>query len=165
MPIGACTAAGVLLCLKIDQRLEKLSGTGWARILQLDPVGNGLFVVSAICLLLAVEWAPTNYGWSNGKTIALFVVFGLGAIAFVASQMLWKARATVPPRIISQRNVLFTCIFAFCISSTVFTTVYYLPVWFQAINGLSPVISAVHTLPMIISQLLGTFLSSGMTTR
>lgn len=165
MPIGACTAAGVIFCLKIDQKLETLSGTGWARVLQLDPIGNALFVVSAICLLLAVEWAPTNYGWSNARTIVLFVVFGLGTITFVASQILWKAHATIPSRIASQRTVLFASVFAFFISSTVFVIIYYLPIWFQAINGLSPIMSAVHTLPMIISQLLGTFLSAGMTTR
>lgn len=165
MPIGAFTVAGTVLVLKIDQKVEKVSGSLSQKIMQFDPVGNLLFVVSAICLLLAVEWASTSYGWSNGRTITLFVVAGIGAIAFITTEVILKKNATVPSRVAGQRTVAFATLFAFCIGSTVFVVVYYLAVWFQAVMGLSPIMSAVHTLPMIISQLLGTFIAAGLTTR
>jgi hypothetical protein len=154
-----------MIFLKIDQKLDTLSGSVLDRIQQFDPIGNTLFIVSAMCLLLSVEWASTTYGWPNGRTIVLFIMFGLGMIAFVASQIMWKETATVPSRIVGQRTVIFASIFAFCISSTVFVVVFYLAIWFQAVDGLSPIMSAVHTLPMIIAQLLGTFLSAGLTTK
>ncbi|KAL9083507.1 MAG: hypothetical protein Q9165_008488 [Trypethelium subeluteriae] len=165
VPIGAFTIAGTVLVLRVDQKADKVSGSLLQRIMQFDPVGNLLFIVSVICLLLAVEWASTSYGWSDGRTITLFVIFGIGAIAFVSTQIILKRNATVPSRVAGQRTVAFAALFAFCISSAVFVVIYYLAVWFQAVEGLSPIMSAVHTLPMIISQLMGTFIAAGLTTR
>ena len=43
--------------------------------------------------------------------------------------------------------------------------IYYLPIWFQAIHGDDAVFSAVHMLPMILTQVICVVLSGGLTKR
>ncbi|KAI9878064.1 MAG: hypothetical protein M1830_002013 [Pleopsidium flavum] len=165
LPIGAVTAIGILIFLHVDQQLEKVDGGAIARIMRFDPLGNVLFICAVICLLLALQWGGTTYDWSNGRIIALFVLFAVLFIAFVAMQVWQGENATIPSRVARQRTIRFGALFALCIGSTVFIMVYYLPIWFQAIHGDDAVTSAVHLLPLILSQLAGTIVAGGMTTR
>nr|WOL36634.1 MFS transporter [Pseudogymnoascus verrucosus] len=41
--------------------------------------------------------------------------------------------------------------------------VYFLPIWFQAIHGDDPIMSAVHMLPLILSQVAGVLIAGSMT--
>jgi len=72
---------------------------------------------------------------------------------------------TVPSRIAKHRTIRFGALFALCIGATVFPMVYYLPIWFQAIHGDDPVLSAVHMLPLILSQVTSVILGGGLTKR
>jgi hypothetical protein len=76
-------------------------------------------------LLLALQWGGSTYPWKSGRVIALFVVFGVLTIAFIAVQA-WKQEAgTVPPRIIKTRSIWAGACFAFFQGATFFTFVFY----------------------------------------
>lgn len=96
-----------------------------------DLAGTLCFLPMVVCLLLALQWGGSTYAWSNGRIIALFVVFGLLLIAFVLIQ--WKAKdnATLPFRIIQKRSIAATSWFALCLGAAFFVFVYYIPIWFQ----------------------------------
>jgi hypothetical protein len=81
----------VLFFLTVKPRKpdEKDNMTLMDRIWQYDIIGSFLFVPSMVCLLLAIQWGGTTYPWSNGRVIALFVVFGVLLIGFVLVQ-LWN---------------------------------------------------------------------------
>lgn len=72
---------------------------------------------------------------------------------------------TVPSRVARQRTIRFGALFALTVGSTVFIMVYYLPIWFQAIHGDTAITSAIHMLPLIISQVFGVIFAGAMTTR
>ena len=117
------------------------------------------FIPSIICLLLALQWGGTKYAWSSGRIIALFVVFGIFIIAFVADQIYMKENATVPPRIIGMaRDIPGAMFWGFCIGSGFFTFVYYLPIYFQAIHGNSATTSGIHTLPFLLAQVFSSII-------
>jgi hypothetical protein len=87
--------------LKTDGNVLK-DRTIWGLLWKLDPIGLALFLPSVICVLLALQvseielnlkqctdqeqWGGTTYAWSNGRIIALFIVFGITLIAFIAVQ-------------------------------------------------------------------------------
>jgi hypothetical protein len=132
-----------------------------------------------VCLLLALQWGGTKYPWSDARIIALFVVFGLLIIAFMVIQVLSGERATVPLRIMKNRNIWGCCLFGFSLGAAFFVLVFYLAVscrlplkqhpparllissqtWFQAIKGVSAVKSAVMNLPLILSMTVVIILS------
>lgn len=130
----------------------------------MDLEGTVVFMVSVICLLLALQWGGTKYPWSSGRIIALLVIAILLGIVFVAIQIWKKERATVPPRIFMNRNVWAAAIFCACLGGGFFTVVYYLPIWFQAIKGVSAVKSGIMSLPSILGTVVFSVIAGGLTT-
>lgn len=59
------------------------------------------------------------------------------------------------------RNSVISCaVMANILSSGAFFSVaYYLPVWFQVVENVSPVTSGVYSLPSVISQVIGSVAS------
>jgi hypothetical protein len=84
---------------------------------QLDLLGEFFLLPCIVCLLLALQWGGSTYPWSDGRIIALFVLFGVLLIAFVAVQV-WKPEtATIPARIIANRSIIGGMWFVFCLAS------------------------------------------------
>jgi hypothetical protein len=104
-----------------------------------------------ICLLLALQWGGTTYEWSNGRIIALFVVFGVLISIFIFVQFKQGDNGTVPPRIIKMRSVWTAAWFSFGTGAAFLLSVYFLPIWFQAVKGASAVNSGLMNLPMLIA--------------
>ncbi|KAM5444835.1 hypothetical protein MferCBS31731_000290 [Microsporum ferrugineum] len=151
------------------------------KLAQLDLPGSAVLIPGVTCLLLALQWGGQTYEWSNGRIIALLVLAGILLIAFVATQFLLPKTATIPPTILKFRSVAAAAWSTICIGSSQYIfgiliplskvyhrmlttlTVYYLPIWFQAIKNVSPVDSGIHLLPMmvsfIITQLAGGFIN------
>jgi hypothetical protein len=59
----------------------------------------------------------------------------------------------MPRSLISQRDVLFSGLYVALLRSALYGGVYYLPLYFQAVNDASAIMSAVYILSLIISQL------------
>jgi len=60
----------------------------------------------------------------------------------------------IPLSIVSNRIVFFSALENFFFAGALFVTSYYLPIYFQAVRGVSPSLSGVYVLPGILSQML-----------
>lgn len=70
----------------------------------------------------------------------------------------------MPPRIISQRSMASSSWFAFALGGSFFILIYYIPIWFQAIKGVSAMDSGIRNLPMILALVLMSIVSGGLVT-
>jgi len=134
------------------------------RLMRFDPIGTLIFIPAVVSLLLALQWGGTVYPWNNGRIIALFVVFGVLIISFLFIQWRQQDNATVPPRIISNRSVLSASFYAFSLGSAFFLFVYYIPIWFQSVQGVSAVNSGIRNLPLLLSVVVASIVSGGLIT-
>ena len=129
MPFGGITVVGILFFLKLDEK-SAASQQSWVVILKkLDLIGSFLFVPAIICLLLALQWGGVEYEWSNGRVIALLVVFAVALLGFIVLQCFLGDNATVPVRIATQRSIAFASLFSFCLGASFFIVTYYVPIW------------------------------------
>ena len=78
---------------------------------------------------------------------------------FVVVELWQKENALVPPHILKNRSVAFGFCYAIAIGSAFVTMIYYLPIWFQAIKGVSAVKSGIMNLPTLISVVLASIMS------
>lgn len=125
------------------------------KIKEFDPIGTVLFMPSIICLLLALQWGGTTYAWHDARIIALFALFGVLFAAFSFVQYRLPANmATVPIHIIRKRTVWASVLFIFAAGAAFTSCLYFLPIWFQAVKGVSAVSSGLMNLPMLISLVL-----------
>jgi MFS family permease len=124
LPIGAVTFFFILFFFKNPKSLK--TAKGWKeQVAEIDLIGSFFFLPAIISLLLALQWGGTKYPWSDGRIIALFVVFGVLIIIFIGVQWWGQERATVPPRLIKNRNVWGSAWYALAIGAAYFVLVYY----------------------------------------
>ena len=135
------------------------------QLVQLDLLGNLFFLPGIVCLLLALQWGGSTYAWSDGRIIALLVLFAVLIIAFIAIQI-WKGEnATVPPRIIRKRSIAAGFWYTICIGATLLVVVYFLPLWFQSIKGATAIRSGFMLLPLIMSVVISSILTGAAVTK
>ncbi|KAJ5732008.1 hypothetical protein N7493_003489 [Penicillium malachiteum] len=129
------------------------------KVSQLDPVGNLFLVPSVVCLLLALEWGGSIYAWANWRIIFLFILFGVLAGVFVFTQIRRGDRALVPPRIFTQRSVLAGVFWTTSLGAGMVVMLYYLPIWFQAVQNVDAEESGIRNLPLVLSMVVGVIFS------
>ncbi|KAJ7082694.1 major facilitator superfamily domain-containing protein [Mycena belliarum] len=165
LPIGAVTLLVICLFFKAPGVSRKSQSMPlWERIQQFDPLGTIIFVPAIICLLLALQWGGSKYPWRDARIIVLFVLFGVLITAFSAIQVWKQELATIPPRILKKRSILAGAWFALCLGASFFILVYFLPIWFQAIKGVSAVKSGIDNLPMILSLVISSLIGGAVVT-
>jgi hypothetical protein len=113
-------------------------------------------------LLLAVQWGGIKYSWNSATVIGLLCGFvGMMAI-FIAWQWQAQDEASIPPKILMNRNVAVASIVSFFMFGSLQLIVYFLPVWFQVIKGATPTQSGIDFLPSVLSTMLFTFVAGGL---
>ncbi|KAJ4584388.1 hypothetical protein HRR81_000194 [Exophiala dermatitidis] len=151
LPVGAVTMVVLFFVLRLPVHgRQRAKVPVKQQFNQLDPVGTAIFMPAIICLLLALQWGGTEYSWSNARIIALFVLSGVLLTGFAAVQIWRQELATIPPRILKNRSIAAGVAYAFLSGAGMMTLVYFLPIWFQAIKGASPVHSGVMKLPAVL---------------
>ncbi|PWY90526.1 MFS general substrate transporter [Aspergillus sclerotioniger CBS 115572] len=153
LPIGGATIFFIVLFFKAPRSVKSNSEIK-DQLSQFDIPGTCVFLPGVICILLALQWGGTTYAWDNGRIIALLVLFGVLIGIFIVLQGLEKEKATVPPRLIKNRNVWGAALFSFCVGGSFFVFIYYLPIWFQAIKGVSATKSGIMNLPMLLGVVI-----------
>ncbi|KAI0121109.1 major facilitator superfamily domain-containing protein [Xylariales sp. AK1849] len=164
LPFGGAAILIILFLLNIkdqDTTKEPIK----ARLSQLDFPGTALIVPGCVCLLLALQWGGSTYAWDNGRIIALLVLAAALMLGFVSVQIFLPKTATIAPRIFAQRSILAGFFSTLCIGSASMLFTYYLPLWFQAVQGLSAVDSGIRTLPLVISLVVASIASGVLISR
>ncbi|SPQ26247.1 bf726dd5-ee06-4dcb-8b9c-0a47d6d35c53 [Thermothielavioides terrestris] len=153
LPIGGAAMVVIALFLKIPDS-EAAKQPIAQKLVQLDLLGTAILVPGVVCLLLALQWGGTTYPWSNGRIIALLTLAGVLLVAYGFVQVFSKT-ATLPPRLVKQRSIVSALWATFCINGGNYIFIYYLPIWFQAIKGVSAVDSGIRLLPLMLSTVFG----------
>lgn len=96
--------------------------------------------------------------------IGLLVGFVLLSIAFAGWEYSQGERAMVPLRLVRQRTYLVCCLYTFFLAGAYFVILYYLPIYFQSIDDVSPIESGVRNLPLILAVMVATIVSGGSIT-
>lgn len=153
LPLGAVSALLLVFFFKNPELAKPVEATLKEKLLQMDPVGIALVMGSIITFILAMQAGGQTDPWSSGKVIGLLVGCVLIGLIFVAWEIFNQERAMVPPRLIKLRIVWVNALYSFFTVSTFMTIVYYLPIYFQSVDGASPVESGVRNLPFVISAI------------
>ncbi|CAI7643384.1 unnamed protein product [Penicillium glandicola] len=153
LPFGVLTGLVILLFFK-DSTSPKPKISRLGQLKRMDPLGVLAFIPAVVSLLLCLQWGGTKYPWNNARIIALFVLFGVFSFAWCVIQVWKQDDATVPPRLLKNRNVLGAVIHATFLGGSFFVFGYYLPIWFQAVKEDSASESGINNLPMVVAMIV-----------
>lgn len=95
------------------------------KLARLDWVGAVTITGCVVCLLLALQLGGSTYPWSNGRVIALFVIFGVSLAVIGLYERRLGDAAVFPVRLLRNRRLVGALFFGFCISSSQWIIIYY----------------------------------------
>ncbi|KAI1874082.1 uncharacterized protein JN550_002661 [Neoarthrinium moseri] len=131
-------------------------------LMNFDPVGSVLVFSGVLCFFMPVQWGGVVKPWSSSVVIGLLVgcvvIFGL----FFANEHYQGDRALIVYRILGLRSIAASCGFAFFMNAANIALQYNLPIYFQAIQGRTPVDSGIRMIPSILGTALTTLVGSGV---
>lgn len=160
LPIGALSAFIILVFFKTPSAAQPKSATLREKLLQMDPVGAIFAMGAVISYILALHYGGLMYPWNSSRVVGLLVSFVVLSAAFAVWEWCQEDRAMVPYRLAGDRVYLVSSAYAFFFSGAYFLIIYYLPIYFQSIDNVSPEMSGVRNLPLILAVTIS-MLASG----
>lgn len=130
----------------------------------MDISGTLIIVAGVTCFVLALQWGGLTKSWSDGSVIACLIIFGLCIVIFIVNEWYWGHRAMMLDRLLKQRVISLGMAYNFLIGGGNFLLLYYIPLYFQVISGVSPSESGIRNLPLIIAVVISTIISGGLIT-
>jgi EmrB/QacA subfamily drug resistance transporter len=126
---------------------------------RIDYLGAATIVAAVTCLLLYLDWRGNQYGWTEAGALALLAGFVVLSVASVGVE-LRSAEPIIPMRLF--RNQVFSVgnAYAFLAGVAFFGGIIFLPIYLQAVKGMSPTASGLALLPAIVG-IFSTSVASG----
>jgi len=126
---------------------------------KIDYLGTLLLAGAATSVILLTSWGGTTYPWRSGMIIGLGVV----AVAAAVGWALAERRASepvLPLRLFTSRVFWVASAVGFIAGFAMFGALTFIPLFLQVVHGVSPTLSGVHLLPVVLG-LLATSVTSG----
>ncbi|MDQ0962221.1 EmrB/QacA subfamily drug resistance transporter [Streptomyces sp. B4I13] len=144
LPVGVVALAVIAAVLHIPRRSTKHV---------IDYLGTFLIASVATCLVLVASLGGTTWDWGSPQIVALVLLGALLAVAFVSVERR-AAEPVLPLKLFRVRTFTLSAVISFIIGFAMFGAMTYLPTFLQVVHGVSPTMSGVHMLPMVVGMLL-----------
>ncbi|KAK0644201.1 major facilitator superfamily domain-containing protein [Cercophora newfieldiana] len=163
LPVGAAVFLA-LLFVRIPERFEKKKPIEVLKNItkELDLVGFALFTPAMMMLLLGLQYGGSRFAWDSPPIAGLFTGSGVLFAIWLAWDWYCEDEALIPFSMMSKRVVWSGSLTQWCNMTGIFSASYFLPLYFQAIKGASPVMSGVYVMASVLSQLVFAGLSGMM---
>ncbi|MER8066786.1 MDR family MFS transporter [Streptomyces sp. NPDC094034] len=130
----------------------------------IDYLGTFLIASVAICLVLVASLGGTTWSWNSPEIIGL-AALGLLLLAVFVRVERRAAEPVLPLRLFRLRTFTLVALISFIVGFAMFGAMTYLPTFLQVVQGVSPTLSGVHLLPMVLGLLITSTLSGQVVSR
>ncbi|MGW4163015.1 DHA2 family efflux MFS transporter permease subunit [Streptomyces sp. NPDC004788] len=130
----------------------------------IDYLGTFLIASVATCLVLVASLGGTTWPWGSAQIIGLAV---LGAVLLGCFVLVERraAEPVLPLKLFRIRTFSLVAVISFIVGFAMFGAMTYLPTFLQVVQGVSPTMSGVHMLPMVVGMLLTSTASGQIVSR
>lgn len=130
----------------------------------IDYVGAALLIVGISTTLLVTVWGGTQYAWSSPVILILSVV----SAVLIAVFIVWEHHASepiLPPSLFPIGVFRVTASVSFLLAMVMFGAIIYLPLYLQLVDGVSPTISGLLLVPLMLGLLVTSIISGQVVSR
>jgi len=161
--IGAATAP--VLIFYLPSHNPRPGESILNRLRQIDWIGICLVTAALALFTLAISFGGNQYPWNSGIVIGFFVGCGVLLILFGLSQLpnlmpgQTKDRRIFPMHFFLRKDIVLLAVATAAGSCAMFTSIYYIPLFFQFTRGDTAIKAAVRLLPLIVLAVFTTVTS------
>ncbi|KAK7732978.1 hypothetical protein SLS57_000922 [Botryosphaeria dothidea] len=163
LPCGGAAAVVIAMFFHAPDAAKPVDAPLMEKILQMDPIGCCLICAAGACYLMALEWGGVSKAWNNSEVFGLLIGFVLIAAAFIYNNFwIQGERGLLQARLLKNRRLAHAFAFNFLLAGVFYVLLYYLPIYFQAVQGTDAISSGVRLIPFILGHTFSTILSGGI---
>jgi hypothetical protein len=135
--------------------LPKVEESHWKEKLgRIDFLGAFCLVIATFTLILGLD-RGSNVSWSSNLAIVCLSVSGPLFAIFILVEMKWASNPFAPGHIIFERSLFASYLCNFFGIGGYMATLFYMPLFFQAVDGVSAFDAGLRLIPGIIASVLG----------
>ncbi|KAI1335898.1 putative gliotoxin efflux pump [Xylariaceae sp. FL0016] len=164
LPCGGIAAVATFFAFHAPKAASPTSATIKEKILQMDIPGALLICATIVCFTLALRWGGVEKTWADSDVIGTLVATAIFLILFAVDQQLQGERALIMPTFLKHRVLLVSAVFEFFIAGCFNLAIFWLPIYFQAVRGVSAVSSGIWLIPVILSLTITQIVIDGLIT-
>ena len=143
VPIGV--VALIVVASQVPGHLSRVHHT-------IDYLGTIVLSAAVTSLILLTSLGGTTYPWRS-TPIYILGVAGVVLIGVFVLVERWAAEPILPLHLFRLRTFSVTSLVGFIVGFAMFGAITYLPAFFQVVRGISPTISGVYLLPLMVGLL------------
>lgn len=145
--------------------LRHVKGSVMSKLRRLDYYGSILTLAWAVAVLLALSWAGNQYPWVS-IPVLLPLCLGIALLGlFIYIEIKVMPLPLIPFHILRNKTVAATMVATLFSGFAFYSTLYYLPQYFQIVRGASAIRSGVLILPLVLVQTTAAFFSGFLVSR
>ncbi|GAA2736134.1 MDR family MFS transporter [Pedococcus aerophilus] len=131
---------------------------------RIDWWGAATLTLGLVPLLLVAEQGR-EWGWGSGRSLACFVIGGIGVVAFLLVERAMKEEALLPLTLFQNRTVGVASGASVLIGMAMFGGLASLPLYLQIVKGASPTEAGLQLLPLTLGIMTGSIVSGQIISR
>jgi hypothetical protein len=167
VPIGFAILLAIILFVPVSPstNTKNLSLPLASKLRHLDPLGTLIFLGSIVSLLLALQWGGQTIHWNSPTSIGLFTCFAVCGILFILLQWRLGEYATLPFRVCRIRSIYMGALVLFFLGIASISLAFYLPLYFQATQGVSATHSGVNMIAYVAPSIVAIGITGALVTK
>ncbi|MFF8604898.1 DHA2 family efflux MFS transporter permease subunit [Streptomyces sp. NPDC015346] len=155
LPIGVVALFVIAAVLHIPVRSTRHT---------IDYLGTFLIASVATCLVLVASLGGTTWAWGSPQIVGLAVLGVVLLVWFVYVERR-AAEPVLPLKLFRIRTFTLVSVISFVVGFAMFGAMTYLPTFLQVVQGVTPTMSGVHMLPMVLGMLITSTASGQIVSR
>jgi Major Facilitator Superfamily len=155
-----------LVAIPLFLQINYPTNSLWSKFKRVDWIGTFLFVASTTSFLIPITWVclqlkilPNNleftdllkggvqYPWSSWRTLVPLILGAAGLVGFVFWEKYGAPEPLIRLVIFNNRTAVVTYIGTFIHGMVLWSVLYYLPLYYEAVKHFSPTLSGVAIFP------------------
>jgi len=141
-----CAVSFLVVFILLD--LPTPIGSFREKLGRMDWTGNAIVIASTCSLALALTWGGVQYSWSSAQTLVPLCLGFAGLGVFIWYEAKIAKEPIVPFFLMSNRTSLSGYVQSFVSSVIALGVAYYIPAFYEACKGTSPIMTGVFTLSL-----------------
>ncbi|KAA1472296.1 MFS multidrug transporter [Dentipellis sp. KUC8613] len=131
-------------------RVRSPEGSMKEKLARVDWIGNGIIIAGTTVAMIGLTWAGIQKPWDSAGVLVPLILGMIMVAAFLIYEFKIPREPTIPYDILTHRTALSAYLATAVHGLTSISIIYYLPVYFQACFGASPIRSGVDGLTMAL---------------
>ncbi|KAJ9648613.1 hypothetical protein H2201_000944 [Coniosporium apollinis] len=114
-----------------------------AKLKRIDWIGTVVFLGATTGFLIPISWGGVMYDWTSWRTLTPLIVCGAALVGFVFYEEYVASEPLIRLSVFKSRTAAVTYLGTFCHGVLLWCILYYIPLYFEAVKGLTPVTAGV----------------------